>query len=208
MGQPGLTYFEPAYVDELALFMGWAFEHMQAPDGGSVYLRLTTRAIPQIEREDSDWEADALRGGYWLKRPAADAEAAIVFIGAIAAEVLEAWEQLSEDLPGLGFLNVTSPDLLHRGWSSRRAARWSGKAPEKCHAEVLLSSLPAGAGLITIIDGSPSALSWLGGVRGDRVSPLGIDSFGQTGDLTDLYHSYRLDSDAIVEAAAELFIGA
>ncbi|MBW8910434.1 MAG: transketolase [Sphingomonas sp.] len=208
MGQPGLTYFEPAYVDELALFMRWAFDHMQAPDGGSVYLRLTTRAIPQIEREDSNWEADALRGGYWLKRPTADAEAAIVFTGVIAAEVLEAWEQLSEDMPGLGLLNVTSPDLLHRGWSSRRAARWSGKAPERCHAEMLLSSLPAGAGLITIIDGSPSALSWLGGVRGDRVSPLGIDRFGQTGDLADLYHSYRLDSDAIVEAAAELFIGA
>src|SRR5918996_129405 len=52
MGQPGLTYFEPAWADELALMMVHAFDHMQQPDGSSVYLRLSTRAIPQIERSD------------------------------------------------------------------------------------------------------------------------------------------------------------
>lgn len=208
MGQPGLTYFEPAYVDELALFMRHAFEHMQAPDGGSVYLRLTTRAIPQIDRADTGWEEDAIKGGYWLRRPNADAEAAIVFTGAIAPEALEAWEQLADDLPGLGLLNVTSPDLLHRGWLAARAARWSGKEAVPSHAEELLSALPRHAGLITIIDGSPGALSWLGGVKGMRVSPLGIDRFGQTGDLPDLYRAYRLDAEAIVDAAAELFLGA
>ena len=41
---------------------------------------------------------------------------------------------------------------------------------------------------------------------GMRVSPLGISSFGQTGDLPDLYRTYRLDADAIIDAAAELFI--
>jgi len=208
MGQPGLTYFEPAYVDELALFMRFAFEHMQAPDGGSVYLRLTTRAIPQIERPDGGWEADAIKGGYWLRRPASDAEAAIIFTGAIAPEALAAWEQLAEDMPGIGLLNVTSPDLLHRGWSAARAERWGGAGSAPSHAEILLQALPQSAGLITVIDGSPGALSWLGGVRGMRVSPLGIDRFGQTGDLPDLYHTYRLDADAIVEAAAELFMGA
>jgi pyruvate dehydrogenase E1 component len=59
---------------------------------------------------------------------------------------------------------------------------------------------------VTIIDGSPSALSWLGGVRGQKVSALGLDRFGQTGDLPDLYRTYRLDSDAIADAAAELFL--
>ena len=60
---------------------------------------------------------------------------------------------------------------------------------------------------MTIIDGSPSTLSWLGGVRGMRTSPLGTDRFGQTGDLPDLYRTYRLDAEAIVDAAAELFLG-
>ncbi len=73
--------------------------------------------------------------------------------------------------------------------------------------ERLLSPLAADAGLITVIDGSPSALSWLGGVRGMRTSALGVDRFGQTGDLEDLYRIYRLDADAIVEAAADLFLG-
>lgn len=208
MGQPGLTYFEPAYVDELALFMRFAFDHMQAPDGGSVYLRLTTRAIEQIDRLDAGWESDATKGGYWLRRPAPDAEAAIVFTGAIAPEAISAWEQLAEDTPGIGLLNVTSPDLLHRGWSASLAARWGGSGTAPSHAETLLKALPQSAGLVTVIDGSPGALSWLGGVRGMRVSPLGVDRFGQTGDLPDLYRTYRLDTDAIVDAAAELFMGA
>jgi pyruvate dehydrogenase E1 component len=206
MGQPGLTYFEPAYADELALMMRWAFEHMQADDGGSVYLRLSTRSIRQPVRDGGDWEADALKGGYWLKRPTPGAEAAIAYCGALAPEALKAWEILSEDMPGLGLLAVTSPDLLHRGWTGRRNARWGGTAAPVSHVETLLAPLAPDAGLVTIIDGSPSALSWLGGVRGMRTSPLGTERFGQTGDLDDLYRAYRLDADAIIDAAADLFL--
>ncbi|MBU3077931.1 transketolase [Sphingomonas quercus] len=206
IGQPGLTYFEPAFVDELALMMHWAFGHMQAPDGGAVYLRLTTRAIDQVARDDDRWKADALRGGYWLKPPGPGAAAAILFTGAIAPEALAAWESLLPDLPGLGLLNVTSPDLLHRGWSAAQADRWTTGSHAPSHAETLLGALDPGAGLITVVDGSPSTLSWLGGVRGMRVSPLGVDRFGQTGDLPDLYAEYRLDPDAIIDAAANLFL--
>jgi len=207
MGQPNLTYFDPAWADEVALFMEYAFDTMQQPDGSSVYLRLSTRSIPQITRENDGWKEDALKGGYWLKQPGDNAEAAIVFTGVVGPEALAAWEELAEDMPGLGLLNVTSPDLLHRGWSESKAARWKGKPAEPCHAETLLSALAPGAGLVTIIDGSPGALSWLGGVKGMRVSPLGNESFGQTGDLPDLYRTYRLDAEAIVDATAELFLG-
>src|SRR3546814_8870625 len=162
--------------------MRWAFEHMQKPDGSSVYLRLTTRAISQVVRDDGAWEADALKGGYWLRKPSRGAEAAIVFTGVVAPEALAAWEQLAEDMPGLGLLNVTSPDLLHRDWSAQRAARWNGVASKRTHAETLLSDLAPSAGLVTVLDGSPAALSWLGGVMGMRVSPLGTDRFGQTSD--------------------------
>ena len=206
MGQPGLAYFEPAWADELALMMRWAFDHMQRPDGSSVYLRLSTRSIAQVEREDDRWADDALKGGYWLRRPGAGARAAIAFTGAVAPEALQAWEQMADDIPGLGLLNVTSPDLLHRGWSARRAARWTGKRPAPSHPETLLSALAPGAGLVTVLDGSPGALSWLGGVTGLRVSPLGVDRFGQTGDLPDLYRAYRLDAEATIDAAAELLL--
>ena len=206
IGQPGLTYFEPAFADELALLMRWSFAHMQADDGGSVYFRLSTRSIPQIARVDDGWQADAVRGAYWLRQPAEGAEAAIVYTGAIAPEVIEAFDALADDLPDAGLLAVTSPDLLHRDWSASRARRWTKGAAEPSHIDRLLGTLSPIAGLVTVIDGSPSTLSWLGGVRGHRVSPLGLDRFGQTGDLVDLYRAYRLDAEAIVDAAAELFL--
>ncbi|KAB7648538.1 transketolase [Polymorphobacter fuscus] len=206
MGQPGLTMFEPAYADELAALMHWSFGHLQAADGGSVYLRLTTRNLVQPVRTDDAWRQGTIAGGYWLKPPGDAAEAAIVAMGALLPEALAAWEALQDDVPGLGLLVVTSPDLLHRGWSAAGAARWAdGAAPS--HVETLLGALPAGARLVTLLDGSPAALSWLGGVRGQRVVPLGVDRFGQTGDLPDLYREYRLDVDAIVAAMADALIG-
>jgi len=210
LGQPGLRHYEPAYADELALFMEEAFRLIQAPEGESVYLRLTTRSIAQLARDGDAWKADALKGGYWLREPAPGVEAALVYSGALAPEALAAWEALVEDVPGLGLLAVTSPDLLHRGWSARRSGRWAGKgtapSPSQSHVESLLAPLSRNAGLVTLIDGSPAALSWLGGVMGHKVSPLGVERFGQTGNLPDLYRAYRLDVEAIVEAAAELFL--
>jgi pyruvate dehydrogenase E1 component len=199
MGQPGLTAFEPAFADELAAMMEWSFGHLQAEDGGSVYLRLSTRKLHQAGRADNGWKADALKGGYWLKQPRGTD--AIVYMGAIAPEAIEAWAQLQEDYPGLGLLAITSPDLLHRDWS---AAQADGGGAES-HVERLLRPLGRAARLVTILDGAPSALSWLGGVMGARVAALGIDRFGQTGDLPDLYRRYGLDAAAIGRAARRLF---
>ncbi|MBX3561429.1 MAG: transketolase [Sphingomonas sp.] len=206
MGQPGLRHYEPAFADELALLMEESFRLLQTEDGESVYLRLSTRSIAQVARDGDGWRDDALAGGYWLREPAPDAQAALVYSGALAPEALAAWEALKDDVPGLGLLAVTSPDLLHRGWSARNAARWTGGKPAPSHVETLLAPLSRNAGLVTLIDGAPAALSWLGGVAGHKVSPLGIERFGQTGNLADLYRAYRIDVDAIVEAAAELFL--
>jgi pyruvate dehydrogenase E1 component len=193
MGQPGLRHYEPAFVDELALFMGEAFRLIQADDGESVYLRLTTRELEQPERREH-WQADAVAGAYWLKMPGVGCEAAIVAMGAVMPEALAAWEAMAGEVRGLGLLNVTSPDLLHRGWSAM-----GGSA----HIAKLLGVAP-GAGLVTLTDGSPGALSWIGGVDGRIVIPLGTDRFGQTGDLPDLYSTYGLDADAVIEAMARL----
>ena len=57
-------------------------------------------------------------------------------------------------------------------------------------------------------DAAPASLSWLGGVLGQRVAPLGVEKFGQTGSLADLYAVYRLDGDAITQAVAELLLPA
>ena len=206
IGQPGLTYYEPAFADELAAMLEQAFARIQSVDGGSTYLRLSTRVIAQTERADERWRKDALAGGYWLKPPAPGAEAAIAYTGAIAPEALEAWEQMLDDVPGLGLLAVTSPDLLHAGWVAQRAARWRAGKGETSHVARLLAPLSPTAGLVTVIDGHPASLSWMGAVKGQRVSPLGVERFGQTGDLPDLYAEHRIDANAICDAMAELFL--
>jgi pyruvate dehydrogenase E1 component len=104
-------------------------------------------------------------------------------------------------------LAITSPDLLHRGWSAAQAERWAGTR-KPSHIETLLSRLAPGAGLVTLADAAPASLSWLGGVLGQRVAPLGVDRFGQTGSLNDLYAAYRLDGAAITEAIAEVLLTA
>ena len=130
---------------------------------------------------------------------------AIVAMGAVMPEALAAWDELRDDIPGLGLLSVTSPDLLHRGWTAAQAARWKGER-KPCHVEQLLSRLGRNAGFVTIADAAPASLSWLGGVLGQRVAPLGVERFGQTGNLADLYAAYRLDGAAITEAAAEILL--
>ncbi|MES2327604.1 MAG: transketolase [Pseudomonadota bacterium] len=205
LGQPGLRHYEPAYADELAAMMEEAFRLIDDPPGESTYLRLSTRNIRQIERADDSWREGALKGGYWLREPGPYVEAAIVAMGAVMPEALAAWEELSEDIPGLGLLAVTSPDLLHRGWTAAQAARWNGER-QPSHAEALLSKLSPGAGLVTIADAAPASLSWLGGVLGHRVAPLGVEKFGQTGSLAGLYAAYRLDGAAITEAVAEILL--
>ena len=207
LGQPGLRHYEPAFADELALMMGEAFRLIDDPAGESTYLRLSTRSIVQVGRANEGWQADALAGGYWLREPGPNAEAAIVAMGTVMPEALAAHDELRADIPGLGLLAVTSPDLLHRGWSAAQARRWQGKR-EPSHVETLLGKLASGAGLVTLADAAPASLSWLGGVLGQRVAPLGVDRFGQTGSLPDLYAAYRLDGEAITEAVAELLLPA
>ena len=205
LGQPGLRHYEPAFADELAAMIEEAFRLIDDPGGESTYLRLSTRSVTQEMRADDRWKAGALAGGYWLREPEDGAEAAIVAMGALMPEALAAWEELRADIPGLGLLSVTSPDLLHRGWTAAQARRWQGRR-EPSHVETLLERLRPGAGLVTLCDAAPASLSWLGGVLGHRVAPLGVERFGQTGSLADLYAAYRLDGDAITEAVAEVLL--
>ena len=207
LGQPGIRHYEPAYADELAAMMEEAFRLIDDPAGESSYLRLSTRSIDQVERSGDSWRDGAIKGAYWLCEAAPDAEAAIVAMGAVMPEALAAWEELRDDIPGLGLLSITSPDLLHRGWTAAQAGRWQGER-NPSHIEQLLSRLSPRAGLVTIADAAPASLSWLGGVLGQRVAPLGVEKFGQTGSLAELYATYRLDGDAITEAVAELLLPA
>ena len=204
LGQPGLTMFEPTYADELAEIMRWSFEHIQDPDGGAVYLRLSTRPLQQPSRVLSSGDRTAIiDGAYWLVEPGAGTEVVLVMCGPVVSEVVEAHKEMSEDLPGLGILVVTSVDRLYHAWSSRQ--RQAPDSPPS-HVEMLLGALPRTAGLVTVVDGHPATLSWLGSVRQHRVFSLGVDRFGQSGDIDDLYRTYGLDTDAIINATARLLV--
>ncbi len=207
LGQDRLMAFEPAFVDELARIMEFAFRHLQAEDGGSVYLRLSTRPLAQPRRELSPAETgDLLAGAYWQIPPTVGAELAIAYSGAVAPEALAAHAALAEDIPGLGLLAVTSPDRLHGDWRDALRRRRRGE-PAQAHVERLLAPLARDGALVTVLDGHPATLSWLGSACGRRIHPLGVDRFGQSGDIPDLYAHHGLDTDAIVAAAASLCLG-
>src|SRR5437763_10434897 len=201
IAQPGLVSFEPAYADELAVLLRWALEEIQREEGESVYFRLSTRPIEQHERTIDAAFGEAIVGGaYWLREPAPGAELAIAYCGAVAPEALAACEALREDVPGIGLLAVTSPDRLHAEW---RAALARG---EPSRAERPLSALRPGAALVTVCDSHPATLSWLGSAAPASLMPLGVDHFGQSGDIPDLYRVYGIDSDAIIDAAARALL--
>jgi len=195
MGQPGLTMFEPAYVDELAAIMRWSLDYMQQPEGGSVYLRLSTRPVEQLSRT---LDIDAvIAGAYWLRQPVDGAEVAIIASGALATEALEAVRRLGEFHSRIGLMIVTSPDRLHADWLAD---------PGNAHIDRLLAPLARDAALVTVLDGHPATLSWIGGVRGQRIAPLGVSKFGQSGDIPDLYAAYGIDAASIAAAAERTLV--
>jgi pyruvate dehydrogenase E1 component len=199
-----LASYEPTHVDELAILLRWALAHMQAPDGSAVWLRLSTRALQQSQRVLD--EAAVIAGGHWVVPPAAGAPIALAYQGPIAEEAIAAFATLREDVAEAGLLAITSADRLYAGWLAAQRARREGVAAVS-HLETLLSPLAPGAALVTILDGHPAAHSWLGGVRGQRVVPLGVDRFGQSGDISDLYRAYGLDESAILDACAQALLG-
>ena len=197
LAQPGLLAFEPAFADELAVLLRWAFAEIQRDGGESVYLRLSTRPVDQPERTVDPSLAEAIiGGGYWLREPAPDCELAIAYCGAVAPEAIAAYEAVREDLPGAGLLAVTSPNRLHRDWRAATGRGMPGLA------ERLLGRLRPDAAIVTVADSHPATLSWLGSVAHHAVMPLGVDQFGQSGDLPDLFRHYAIDKNAILDAAA------
>ena len=154
--------FEPAYVDELAEIMRWGFGYMQEEEGGSLYLRLSTRALEQPDRTLSEAQRAAIvAGAYWLREPGPEADVAIIFAGAMASEVMEAAEILAEDMPDVGILSVTSSDRLFTDWQAPL------RAGTPSHVDALMSSSRHGRGW------SPCRTAILAGCPGLARRPVG-----------------------------------
>ena len=222
MSQDGLVSFEPAYLDELSIIMDWSFDYLQRdgegdPDertwlrdetGGSVYLRLTTRELEQPgKRGGAAFRQGVVDGAYWLRPPSPNSDVIIAYQGCVAPEAIEAAGRIGNDRRDVGVLAITSADRLNSGWTAARRARLRGNSTAISQIERLLENVPMHATLITVTDGHPATLAWLGGVKGHASVPLGVEHFGQTGTISDLYRHYHIDADAIVAAADQIVPG-
>lgn len=222
MAQDGLASFEPAFADELAVIMEWAFDYMQRdgdgdPDertwlrdetGGSVYLRLTTAPLEQPgKRVDNDFRQGAVDGAYWLRKPGPNCDVVIAYQGAVAREAIAAAGHVAEARRDVGVLAVTSADRLNAGWTAAQRDRARGNVSAQSHIETLLRDLPQTCLIVTVMDGHPATLGWLGSVAGHRAISLGVEHFGQTGSIQELYRHYGIDQQGILTAINGLTAG-
>lgn len=224
LAQDGLCAFEPAFADELAVIMRFAFDYMQRESdhadisdeknwlrdesGGSVYLRLSTRPVDQPQRTMSHTlQSDIINGAYWLREPGPNAEIVVAYTGVVAPEALHAVGLMAEDRRDVGLLAVTSADRLNAGWTAAQRARERGLTHARSHIENLFTRLPPHCALVTVCDGHPATLAWLGSVHGHRTRSLGVEHFGQTGSIQDLHRHHGIDAQAIVTAAQAIAPG-
>jgi pyruvate dehydrogenase E1 component len=226
IAQDGLAAFEPAFVDELAAILAFAFDYIQRDahkdaegepsertwlrdeTGGSIYLRLSTRPIEQIERAMTPALRQAIvDGAYWLREPGPNCQVVVAYTGAVAPEAIQAIGLMAEDRRDVGLLAITSADRLNAGWTAACRARERGLVHARSHIERLFAGLPRHCGIVSVLDGHPATLAWLGAVQGHRVRPLGVEHFGQTGAIEDLYRHYGIDAHAIIAAAETIAPG-
>jgi pyruvate dehydrogenase E1 component len=224
MAQDGLASFEPAFADELSVIIDWSFDYMQRDgsdradladwprdvSGGSVYLRLSTRSIEQPPRQVTPELARRHHPRRLLagqSRPPRVARSIIAYQGVLASEAITAAGMIGGERRNVAVLAITSADRLNAGWHGAQRARLHGDFAASCHIEALLADAPDSAALVTAIDGHPATLGWLGSVRGHRAITLGVEHFGQTGTVSDLYRHFGIDAAAIANAARSLFGG-
>jgi pyruvate dehydrogenase E1 component len=176
------------------------------PGGSSAYFRLSTRVIdqdlaqlPSNPDQREQRRRQVLAGGYLLH--VADGVPAITLVGmgAIIPEVLEAAKLLRDDGIESDVICITSADLIFRALQAR-------KGLDECDDAILdvLFPLDRTSPIVTVLDGHPHTLSFLAGIHPTRITCLGVNDFGQSGDIPDLYQHFGIDADTIAGAAFDL----
>ena len=108
---------------------------------------------------------------------------------------------LKEENLNIGVFVATSPDKLYRDWEySTKNINY------KSHLEKKLLNIGTNTPIITIIDGHSSALSWIGSVKGQKVIPMGVNNFGKSGDLKEVYEFNEIDLNSIVDRIARFIL--
>ncbi len=204
--QPGCVAWEPAFGQDLEWTMLDALGRLGRPDGTSAYFRLSTRpidqtlsAVPEDAAAREERRRDVLAGGYAIARSGGAPQVTLVGVGAPIVEVLEAAAELGEGGVGVDVLCLTSPDLVFRALQARQGLGDGDPS-------ILGRLLPAArrSPIVTVLDGHPHTLSFLAAVNATPIACLGVSSFGQSGDLGDLYRAAGIDADTIAGAALDL----
>ena len=140
-----------------------------------------------------------------MQAPAADGapQVSLAASGAVLPEVLAAAAELAEEGIAATVVDITSADRLYRDWQAalRQGVRTATAPPAPA---ALRAAFPGGRGrvpVVTVHDAASHALSWLGSALGVPAVSLGVDRFGQSGAVADLYRANDLDSGSIVNAA-------
>jgi len=216
---PNVAFIEPAYARAVDWLLCDAIGRLHEPDGESVYLRLTTRPIDQepftraVERlGEETLRRQVLAGGYCLHDSVVEGPTVhLVTSGAVVPEVLAAAHILEEEGVRARVLDVTSADRLFRDWRTRiRHAVATSTLPPATGGPIA-ELFPRGtetAPIVTVHDAAPHSLAWLGSIHGARAVPLGVEGFGQSGALADVYRWHQLDVGSIVNAGLFALEGA
>jgi pyruvate dehydrogenase E1 component len=204
--QPRCVAWEPAWGQDLEWMLLHALGSLGREDGTSSYLRLSTRPVDQeLARMPGDADGHELRrrqvlaGGYRVRESVGAPEVSLVGMGAIMPEVLAAVEELAGAGIAVDAVCITSADLIFRALQTRQGL-YDGDE------RVLDELFPAErtAPIVSVLDGHPHTLSFLAAIAGAPQACLGVQDFGQSGDVQDLYRHFGIDAETIVGAALDL----
>lgn len=205
--QPGCDSFEPAFAIEVEWTLLHALSRLGRPNGGSTYLRLSTRPVRQALAEvPSDSAArerrrrQVLAGAYTLRRCAQPA-LTIAAVGAVVTEALQAADRLAEAGIGSDVLVVTSPSRMFEALQAREGLL---DAPSWILSQVL--PVERRAPMVTVLDGHPHTLAFLPNVNRVPSKCLGVSRFGQSGSPEAVYRHHGIDADSIVGAGLDLLV--
>ncbi|MFF7551223.1 pyruvate dehydrogenase [Streptomyces canus] len=203
--QPGCLSYEPAFAIDTEWTLLASMAKLGRPDGSSAYLRLSTRpvdqalaAVPADSAARERRRRQVVAGGYVLRR-AETPVVALAAMGAVVPEALAAAARLEQVGIAADVICVTSPDLLYRAVRARQGH-------EAAEAWILEQVFPADRAvpLVTVLDGHPHTLAFLATINRVPTTALGVNGFGQSGSLDDVYRHHHLDADSIVRAALDL----
>jgi pyruvate dehydrogenase E1 component len=193
--QPGCVAWEPAFGQDLEWVLLHALSRLGRPDGASAYLRLSTRPIDQGLHTGT--REEALSGGYRLRAPG-DPGVSIVVMGAVVPEALAAADVLAEEAGvAAEVVCVTSADLLFRSFQARAGL---GDGDPRTIDRLFGTPVP----IVTLLDGHPHTLAFLAGAASAPIACLGVQRFGQSGDIGELYEHHQIDAESVVGAALDL----